>query len=139
MTISRQMCSYGDDIAGALSRRLGWELITRADLISRFPQLAPNPYDRHMLTESAKYFLNPCGDEGTYLDRLTGELFAYTDDNPAILVGFGSQIIYAGRKDAIHLRIIADKSIRIMRARKQYHVTDEEAKKNTGHCGQKAP
>ena len=129
LTISRQMCSFGDDIAEALSRRLGWELITRADLFDRLPGLVLSSYDRHMLTESAKYFLNPCGDEGTFLDRLTKELFAYTEDNPAVLVGFGAQMIYAGRKDALHIRIIAEKSARIMRARKQFRVTDAEAEK----------
>lgn len=129
ITISRQMCSFGDDIAEALSRRLGWTLITRDDLFSHFPGLALNAYDRRMLAESAKYYLHPCEDEGTYLDRLTQELFRFTDKNPAVLVGFGTQMIYAGRKDALHIRIIAEKNIRISRARKQYHVSDAEAER----------
>jgi cytidylate kinase len=129
ITISRQMCSFGDEVAEALSRRLGWELITRNSLFSIFPDIAPSPYDKNMLTESAKYYLHPCGDEETFLDRLTGRLLAFTERNPAILVGFGSQMIYAGRKDALHIRIIAEKNLRIMRARKQYHVTDGEAER----------
>jgi cytidylate kinase len=123
------MCSYGDDIAQALARRLGWELITRQDLLSLFPGLALNAYDRQMLTESAKYYLNPCADESTFLDRLTRELFTYTQSHPSVLVGFGAQIIYAGREDALHIRIIAEKNVRVTRARKQYRVSDSEALK----------
>lgn len=129
VTISRQMCSYGDDIATALSRRLGWELVTRADLFDRLPGLALSSYDRRMLNESAKYFLNPCGDGGTFLDRLKSGLFKYTEENSAVLVGFGAQMIYSGRKDALHIRIIAEKGARIIRAKKQFRVTDAEAEK----------
>jgi cytidylate kinase len=127
MTISRQMCSYGDDIAEALSRRLGWDLITRVDLFDRFPDIATTAYDKNMLAESAKYFLAPCRGRDTFLDCLKDELIAYTGKNPAVLVGFGSQIIYAGRTDALHIRIIAPKETRIARAKKQYRVSDEEA------------
>jgi cytidylate kinase len=123
------MCSLGDDIAEALARRLGWELITRNDLFSLFPDIAPNPYDKNMLAESAKYYLHPCGDDETFLDRLTGKLFAFTENNPAVLVGFGAQLIYAGRKDALNIRIIAEKNIRVLRAKKQFRVSGTEAEK----------
>lgn len=127
ITISRQMCSYGDDVADALSRRLCWELITRKDLFSYFPGIAPNSYDQHMLSESAKYYLNSCGGEETFLDRLSRELTVFTENNPAVLVGFGSQMIFSGRRDALHVRLIASKDVRIARAKKQYHVSNEEA------------
>ena len=48
------MCSLGDDVAEALSRKLGWELSARNNLFSRFPQIAPTPYDLRMLNESAE-------------------------------------------------------------------------------------
>ncbi len=129
ITVSRQMCSFGDEIAAALSRRLGWELISRNDLFSRFPGIAPNPYDLKMLSESAKYYLSPNGREGTFLDSLTRELEKYLESNPAVLVGFGSQVILAGRKDAVHVRIIAPKDTRILRARRQHHVSSEAAER----------
>ncbi len=129
ITISRQMCSFGDDVAEALGDRLGWKLITRNSLFSEFPDIASNPYDKNMLSESAKYYLHPCGDTETFLDRLTGRLYAFTDKNPAILVGFGSQMMYAGRKDALNVRIIAEKNVRVMRAQKQYSVSFSEAEK----------
>jgi hypothetical protein len=123
------MCACGDEIAETLSRRFGWALLTRADLFSRLPSLAPRPHDRHMLSESAKYFLNPCPEGGTFLDRLTTELNALLDRSPAILVGFGSQIIFTGRADALHIRIIADREDRIRRAEKEYGVTRADAER----------
>ncbi len=129
ITVSRQMCSFGDEIAEALSRKLGWELISRNDLFSRFPGIAPNPYDLRMLSESAKYYLNRNGSGGTFLESLTRELERHLESNPAVLVGFGSQVIFAGRRDAVHVRIIAPKDARILRARRQHHVPAEAAAK----------
>ena len=129
ITISRQMCSFGDDIAEALSRRLGWELITRKNLFSHFPNIAVTPYDLHMLSESAKYYLNPRNGQGALLDIIKEELQEYLKTNSAVVMGFGSQIVFADRKDAIHIRIIAPKEVRIIRVKKQYHVSDEEAEK----------
>lgn len=127
ITISRQMCSYGDDIAQALSRKLDWELITRKDLFVHFPNISSNPYDFEMLSQSAKYYLKPTNEGGTYLNRLADELEGFLESNPAVLVGFGSQVMLAGRQDAIHIRIVASKNVRIARAKKQYHVSDVEA------------
>ena len=123
------MCSFGDDIAAALSRRLDWELISRQDLFSHFPDIAVKPYDLNMLAESAKYYLKPRGDNGTFLDKLKRELQEYLENNSAVLTGFGSQVIVADWEDALHVRIIASKKVRIARAKKQFHVSDEEAEK----------
>lgn len=127
ITISRQMYSLGDEIAEALSRKLGWELLTRNDLLSRFLGTAATEYDLRMLSESAKYYLKPSRESGPFIDVIKGNLEAYLAGNSAILVGFGSQMIFARNKDAIHLRIFAPKEVRINRAKKHYHVSSEEA------------
>lgn len=121
------MCSCGDDIAEALGRRLGWDVITRDNLFSRFPNIAPSAYDKNMLTESAKHYLKPNGAGGTFLDSLKQGLTGFTKQNPAVLVGFGAQVLFADRKDALHVRIIADREVRLARATRSLHVTEEEA------------
>lgn len=123
------MNSYGDDIAQALSRRLGWELITRNNLFSRFPNIALSDYDLQMLTVSAKYFLNPRNGQGAILGTLEHELREYFSGHSAVVMGFGSQILFADRKDALHIRVIASQKVRMARAKKQYRVSDEEAEK----------
>ena len=127
ITISRQMCSGGGDIAKALARRLGWDVITRSDLLSRFPDIAAGAYDKNMLTESAGHYLKPNGQGGTFLDSLKRELYAFTEVTSAVLVGFGSQILFAGRLDALNIRIVASREVRLERVRQQYTVSFEEA------------
>lgn len=127
ITISRQMYSLGDEIAEALSRKLGWELLTRKDLLSRFLGTAATEYDIRMLTESAKYYLKPSRENVSFLEVIERNLKAYLAENSAILVGFGSQMLFAQSKDAIHLRIFAPKEVRINRVKKHYHVSVEEA------------
>lgn len=123
------MCSFGDDIAKTLARKLDWELITRNDLFTRFPGIASDPRDLKMLAESAKYYLKPCPSGGTFIDRLKDEIKEYLETHSAVLVGFGSQSIFRERKDAVHVRIIADRSVRVHRAKKQYRVSDVEAER----------
>lgn len=123
------MCSFGDEIAEALARKLGWELITRKDLFIHFPDIAQNAYDMKMLSESAKYYLSPAGGKGTYLENLTKRLIDYLENNSAVLVGFGSQVIFKDSRDAVHLRIMAPKDVRVLRAKKQYRVSHGEAER----------
>ena len=127
ITISRQMGSLGDEVAAALSRRLGWEVITRDILLTRFFQDIADPFELHMLTESAKFYLSPCRNNGTFLDFLRRNLYELAGRQSAILVGFGSQVIFADRPEALHVRIIAPQDIRVARVRKQFHISEENA------------
>ncbi len=129
LTISRQMGSLGDDIAQALAQRLGWKLINRKSLLELFLQDVTNDHERHMLTESAKYYLNPCGKQGTYLDFIIKSLKVFSQQQNVVLVGFGSQVIFADSENAIHLRIVAPEDIRLARIRKQYSLGEGNARK----------
>lgn len=127
ITISREMCSFGDEIAAALSQKLGWELIDRDKLIHKFAADVSGPHELHMLSESAKYYLNICNRNITFLEHYKRSLDDYLIDNSTVLQGFGSQLLYANRKDALHIRVIAPENVRIIRLKKQYRLSDEEA------------
>lgn len=127
ITISRQMSSLGDEIAETVARRLGWELITRKTLLQLFFSSIVPANDLYMLNESSRYFHNLYKDQETYKEHLERAMRAYAGDHSAVLIGFGSQIIFAGDKDAIHVRVVAPQSIRVTRVKKQYHVSDGEA------------
>lgn len=127
LTISRQMGSLGDEIADALASKLGWEVINRSQLITRFFAGMTDTREQHLLNESAKFFLNESRAQGTYLDVLERSLFDMAQKQSAILLGFGSQIIFGDYKDALHLRIIAPEKVRNVRIRKQFHVSEPEA------------
>ncbi|MDD5016699.1 MAG: cytidylate kinase family protein [Eubacteriales bacterium] len=127
ITISRQMCSFGDEIATALSQKLGWELITRDALLADFlPEIATRN-ELHMLTESAKFYLKESENNGTFLEYIDRTLHDLAQEQSVILAGFGSQVIFANDKDALHIRIIAPKKNRVARLKKQYNVSDIEA------------
>ena len=121
------MCSLGDEIAEALSRRLGWDIITRDSLLKDvFPKIA-SEQELHMLSESPKFYLSTAQNGMLFLDYLKQELYELARTQSAILVGFGSQLLFAGHKDVIRLRITAPKNIRIERLRKQYNISGADA------------
>ena len=127
ITISRQMGSLGDEIAQALSSRTDAELITRNELIHRFFEKVTDFREKHMLKESAKFFLTENRHVGQYKAYLENELMQMATKKSYILKGFGSQVIFSDYADAVHIRIIAPESERIARIRRQYKVSDQEA------------
>ncbi|MEZ4357197.1 MAG: cytidylate kinase family protein [Eubacteriales bacterium] len=127
ITISRQACSFGDEVAEVLSQKLGLELIDREKLLSKFFDGILTPYELKMLRESAKFYLNVSSNGETFIERLSRSLHEYAKTNSAILIGFASQVIFKCNKDAINIRIMAPHDIRITRIKKQYHVSASEA------------
>ncbi|MBN1892128.1 MAG: cytidylate kinase family protein [Clostridiales bacterium] len=128
ITISRQMGSLGDEVAEALASKLDWELITRSRLIDRFFADVTNAKQKHLLNESAKYYMTELAGYGTYRDLLEQSLYDLACVQSAILVGFGSQIIFAADAQALHVRITASEQTRANRIRKQFHVSEAESK-----------
>ncbi len=125
VTISRQMMSFGDEIAAAVAQRMGFSLVSHETLLNLLPDLTA--HERHMLTESAKFFLTQHALGETYISRLTAALREFTSRNSAVLVGFGSQAIFQYAHEALHVRVTAPLAVRVARLKKQYHVTDEQA------------
>ena len=121
------MLSFGDEIAASLSSKLGWPLIIREKILSEYFNEITNEYERRMLGESCKYFLNETSGGITYLEHVRSRLYEMAEETSFIIVGFGSQMMFAGEPEALHFRIVASDAARIKRARKLYNVNDEEA------------
>lgn len=126
ITISRQRCSFGNEIAAALAQKLGFELITHETLLNRFMPEA-SAHERHMLTESAKFYLSESAEGKTYIALLCCRLKEYAVAHDCVLVGFGSFAIFADEKDALHVRVSAPEDLRAARLKRQYRVSDEQA------------
>jgi len=127
ITVSRQMASYGDEVASAVAQRLGWERIDRDRLLFRFLSGLASRQEMHMLKESPKFYLTESAANGVFIEYIDQALHDFTGEQPAVMVGFGSQMIFADDEDAIHVRIVAPRDIRIVRLKKQYRITDAEA------------
>ena len=128
ITISRQAGSLGNEVAEMLSSKLGWELIDREKILSQFMAGIAKPYELRMLSDSTKYYLNRSGKGISYLQYMKEAITAYAEKESVVLTGFGSQAIFAENEQAVHIRVIAPESVRIQRIKKQYHVSDQEAK-----------
>ncbi len=126
ITISRQRGSFGSEVAAALAQKLGYELITGETIVAAYLSEA-TAHERHMLTESAKFYLTPSFTGESFIELLSRRIRDHVKSHPAVLVGFGSQAIFAGVKDALHIRIYAPKPVRISRIKKQYRVSEEQA------------
>lgn len=121
------MCSLGDEIAAELSGRLDCRLITRDSILAQDLNGVADSFELHMLQESPKYYLQQPAGGATFKEFLEGRLKEITGDQAAVIVGMGSQIIFAGDPRALHIRTIASLDTRIRRVKDQYHVSDKEA------------
>jgi len=126
ITISRQRCSFGNEIAAALAQKKGFTLITHDTMLTQFLDDA-TLHERHMLTESAKFYLTTGKSGETFADLLGSRLREYAKTNDCVMVGFGSQALFSGDKDALHVRVYAPDAVRIARAKRQYRVTEQQA------------
>lgn len=127
ITISRQPYSFGDEIAIKLAEQLDIELITREKLLNDFLPDGFFTHDLNMLKTSAKYYLKNFKNNATFLEYIDKSLHDYTKSNSAVLVGFGSQMLYSDDPAALHFRIVAPKQTRIDNATKQYHLSEDQA------------
>ncbi len=127
LTISRQPGSLGDEVAQMLSQRLGWDLIRRDSLFGLFFSDLEGSHEYRMLMESAKRFLAPDASGLPYKERVEQGLRTLAHDKSLVLIGFGSQALFADDPDALHVRVVASQSVRVRRFRKQYHLPEAEA------------
>jgi cytidylate kinase len=121
------MGSLGDEIAKELAQRLQWDFLDRSQLIDRFFSEGTSEHERRQLAESARFFLAVSPDGRTYIQRLEEGLTQLASERPLILLGFGSQVLFARHEDAVHIRITAPLPVRLARVKEQFNATDETA------------
>lgn len=127
ITVSRQLGSLGDEIASALASKLGWQLITRKTILNRYLKPIATENEFLMLQKSPKFYLRESKENISFIDYAKNRLNELSEKESIVLVGFGSQIIFANKPEAIHVRITAPESVRMERVKRQYNVAKEEA------------
>ena len=129
ITISRQDGSYGSEIAAKLSEKLGMRLILKDTVLNEWMKEVTNDYQLRMLTESPRFYNNVMDSGLTYKEYIERKLESEAEKQPSVIVGMGSQIIFAGHPDALKIRIIASDSTRVARLRKKYGFGAREAER----------
>ena len=123
ITISRQMGSYGDEIALQVARRLGWrlvcrELINRSALAAGVPQVALAEID-----ELGFFGVRPSpGEWQAYQSQVERFIRDLADEGKVIIVGRGGQVALRDRPETLHVRIIAPFETRVARLQAENNI-----------------
>lgn len=129
ITVSRQTGSLGKEIIDLLGQKLNFPVITR-DLVMNewFPDIASG-HELHMLSESPAFFLTSSSSGITFARHLENQLKDFTSSQDAIIFGLGAQIIFAHAPDALHVKIMASREVRLKRIMQMHNLKKQEAER----------
>lgn len=129
ITVSREYGSGGGEIAARLARRLGWQLIDH-EIVVRVAQelgvqeteaeeqdeVGDSLFSRVLASMRLVQPMTPAPttepvwietDGHTYQEALRRVVLGAVAAGPAVIVGRGSQVLLAQRRDVLHLRMVA--------------------------------
>ncbi len=134
ITVSREYGSGGGELASRLASHLGWELVDH-EIVARIAQDLGIPEEEaeihdergestvsHILTSMraihpALFTISPpmpiLTDPTLYHEALTRVVEGAVEGGRVVIVGRGSQMILANRRDTLHVRIVAGLEQRI--------------------------
>lgn len=126
ITVSRQFGSLDEELARLLTDKLGYEFYELEEILEKLvPEL--DAARRATLLEQMKLFRSEQIDGRSIYDCFRERLLRYADEHHLILLGFGAAFFFEDRDDALHVRVIAPKSLRRERIAKKYRLSLEEA------------
>ncbi|MDD5602664.1 MAG: cytidylate kinase family protein [Eubacteriales bacterium] len=129
ITISRQHGSLGYEIAQSLSAQLGMELIEREKVIKEWMPEVADKYQLHLLAESPGAYLKKSSGGIVFKEFIEQRLRLFASENPCIIVGLGSQMIFRSDQAALNVRIMASEEKRAERLSRKYKLNTQEALK----------
>lgn len=129
LTISRQTGSLGKEISELLASKLDIPLITRDRVIREWMPEIADKHELHMLNESPGFYLNQSAQGITFAEHIENKLRSFIEEQPAIIFGLGSQIIFANCPGAINIRIIASGPVRVSRIMQSHRLDQPNAER----------
>ncbi len=151
ITVSKQYASNGMEMAKALARRLNYRFIDRV-LIQRLAEkLGISPSEAEILREIQRVRLFQLADKLSaaiikgvaaqdpaelkvgridavaFIERTKEMVRALGEADGAVIVGWGGQLILGDLKNAVHVRVVAEREDRIEVAMKQERCSREAA------------
>jgi cytidylate kinase len=133
ITVSREYGSGGGEIASRLAERLGWRLIDHEVVVAVAHELGVTEEEAEARDErmesliarilSSMQLATPFGyveasvvrasDTHSYRNALSKVVLAAAEGGHVVIVGRGSQLVLAGRRDVLHVRVVAPLEQRI--------------------------
>lgn len=129
IAISRQSGSLGREIAEQLSAKLNIPLITRKTFLSKYISKIATPYELNMLEHSPKFYLTQSKEGIIFKEYIEKKLLEEVSSGSCIILGLGSQIIFANSANAVKIRVIASGQTRLKRFEKKYGLDEAEAER----------
>jgi cytidylate kinase len=147
VTVSREFGAGGSDIAAGLGVRLGWpvldhEIVHRVAARLRLDDGTVEHFDEHtpsLLARIATVLIIPQPDlyavappidvpsHDAIAQATRHEIEAAAKSLPLVVVGHGAQCIFAGRSDALHVRVVAPLRDRLARVVARMRVSPQNA------------
>ncbi len=130
ITISREYRAGGREVAGKLSRALGWDLLDH-ELLHRAAQLEHLPYaeleavDEQAISLTDRFRLHPSHQR--YIHGLTEAARQAAAQGNVILVGRGTRELVGETPDAFHLWLVALRDWRVRRLAASEGLSSEQA------------
>ncbi|MCB2189597.1 MAG: cytidylate kinase family protein [Deltaproteobacteria bacterium] len=136
LTISRQVGSWGDDIAAMVAEKMDYRLISRQGISQLAQECDPEfkdacaLYEREMAEgfRDRVFYREPS--YHSLFESLNYELAA---QDRVVLVGRGAQIVLADLPGVLKVRIVAPTKIRVARLQESKGISAEEAAKFVRH------
>jgi cytidylate kinase len=128
ITISRQIASYGDEVATELARRLGYAFVNR--------KMLEDDLVKHGITEEKlrKYDERKPGfwaslarDRDEYFDYLREAVYERAKNGNCVFIGRGGFAILKGVSGCYDVRLIAPDAVRTARLMKEFSWTEKKA------------
>jgi cytidylate kinase len=130
ITFSREVGSLGTEIAKKVKDNFGLNFLDKEvlekELTDRYG-LSPKKIERY--DEKGPSLWDFSLDKERHLHYIKSAMFEFALKGSCILIGRGGQVLFTGFPDALHIRIIAPRDLRIERIRKRYDCSDKIAER----------
>lgn len=147
VTVSREYGSGGGEVAQRLAQRLGWELVDHEILVRIAQELGISELEAEEHDERAESLVHYLIDSmrvlqpamfametsplltnmRLYREALTKVVEAAVTRGHVVIVGRGSQVLLANRRDVLHTRIVAPVELRVRYVMQREGLSQSEA------------
>ncbi|MCP4154395.1 MAG: BON domain-containing protein [bacterium] len=134
ITISRQLGSFGNDIAEQLSKQLECSCLDKKSLEAAFGEfgLSKDSLERYDEKKPGFWDLFKT-DKARYLHYIKGAIYEFAGKGSCVILGRGGQSLLAELPGVIHLRIVAPTKVRLERVMKRYECDEPHGLKIIHH------
>ena len=130
ITVSRQLASFGDEIAEKIAKKLNFRLVGRAEIEKRimslgFPEEKLSKFDEKKLG----FFAGLSHFRDDYLNCLLTAILEEAAENNCVILGRGASIILNDLENHISCRFFAEEKLRTERLQKETGLSSKKAAK----------